>query len=83
MNYIEETVRSVADLEIIKQSIIKFVGDNKITSLNLYFAHPHIIIIEVLGDEYKLKTILTLFNDELKAKVYDMFNELDNLYLNN
>lgn len=81
--YIEETIHKIDQLEEIKHKISTVMKDKQVTRLNLYFQQPYKVIIDVADDEYMLKTILTIFNDDIKGKIYDVFGELENKYFNN
>lgn len=79
MEYIEDTIRTEEDLNNVKQQIVNRIVDKSIKQIRLSNAKPFKITLDFNGENYNLKAIVMVFKDDIKAKIYDMFAELEHI----
>lgn len=77
MEYIEDTIRTEEDLNNVKQQIVNCIVDKSIKQIRLSNAKPFKIVLDFNGEDYNLKVIIMVFNEDIIAKIYDMFTELE------
>ena len=77
MEYIEDTIRTDEELNSVKQKIVNNIGNKQIKQIKLNNVRPYKVALEFNGDDYNLKVIMTVFKDDINAKIYDMFTELE------
>ena len=83
MEYIEDTIRTDEELNSVKQKIVNNIGNKQIKQIKLNNVRPYKVALEFNGDDYNLKVIMTVFKDDINAKIYDMFTELEQYCFSN
>ena len=92
IGYIETTLRTDEEIDKLKQQIVNTIGNRYVKQLRLNVAVPNKIRLEFDGDDsnaregigsYNLKVNMTIFDNDIITKIYDMFMELEHIYFVN
>lgn len=78
--YIEEIINDNEQLEYLQKRVIERVEDKNIKQMKYKNIKPRKVAIEIHGEnDYCLHIVLTIFNDNIRGKLYEMFAKIKNI----